>query len=106
MNAIELTKRLVSAQETLVKEWAPETTEAVFAAISRMDFTPIAGKEFLNHCTACGGDWGAMFLSGVKSLWPEVWEALPDRLGRDGAHAWCNITSVTVLCGVDWGDGE
>ena len=28
-------------------------------------------KEFLNHCTACGGNWVAMLLTGVKEVFPE-----------------------------------
>jgi hypothetical protein len=35
-------------------------------------------KEFLTHCTACGGNWTAMMLSGIKKLFPEYWNSLPD----------------------------
>lgn len=38
-------------------------------------------QEFLTHCTACGGDWGNMFLSGVKALYPDVWNSIPDKMG-------------------------
>lgn len=28
-------------------------------------------KEFLSNCTACGGNWGAMLLTGIKCVFPE-----------------------------------
>ena len=28
-------------------------------------------KEFLQQCTACGGNWGAMLLTGIKKVFPE-----------------------------------
>jgi hypothetical protein len=28
-------------------------------------------KEFLNYCSACGGNWGAMLLTGIKRVFPE-----------------------------------
>lgn len=37
--------------------------------------------EFLNHCTACGGNWGGMFLTGIKELFPDVWELIPEHMG-------------------------
>lgn len=36
-------------------------------------------KEFITHCTACGGNWTRMMLSGIKALYPEYWEAMPDK---------------------------
>lgn len=35
-------------------------------------------KEFLKHCTACGGNWTSMLLSGIKEVFPEYWKAMPD----------------------------
>ena len=34
--------------------------------------------EFLCHCEACGGNWTAMFGSGIKVLWPNEYDELPD----------------------------
>lgn len=28
-------------------------------------------KEFLSKCSACGGNWGAMLLTGIKEVFPE-----------------------------------
>ena len=38
-------------------------------------------KEFLKHCSTCGGNWGGMLLTGLQELRPEVWEAIPDNMG-------------------------
>lgn len=35
--------------------------------------------EFLGHCTACGGNWTAMLMTGIKEVAPQVYEKLPDR---------------------------
>lgn len=35
-------------------------------------------KEFLNNCTTCGGNWAAMFMSGIKECFPELYDSLPD----------------------------
>ena len=36
-------------------------------------------KTFLDNCTACGGNWTAMLMSGIKRLFPEYWEKMPDK---------------------------
>lgn len=36
-------------------------------------------SEFLGHCTACGGNWTAMVLSGIQAVAPKVYEEMPDR---------------------------
>ena len=34
--------------------------------------------EFLRHCDACGGNWTAMLISGIKTVAPGVYEQMPD----------------------------
>jgi len=37
-------------------------------------------KDYIsNYCTACGGNWTSMLMSGIKVLFPEYWEAMPDK---------------------------
>ena len=31
-------------------------------------------KDFMNKCTACGGNWGAMLLTGIKRVFPYNYE--------------------------------
>ena len=72
----------------------------VLEAIDRQDIKAMTGDDFLLHCTACGGNWGGMLLSGVNALYPEVYEAIPDNMG---ARAWQGICTVIILLGVDFG---
>ena len=34
---------------------------------------------FMTHCTACGGNWTAMFMTGIKAVAPEVYDQMTDR---------------------------
>jgi len=34
---------------------------------------------FLPQCTLCGGNWAAMFMSGIKYWMPEVYDAMPEK---------------------------
>lgn len=34
--------------------------------------------EFLKHCSACGGNWGAMLLTGIHKLFPEHYEEVKE----------------------------
>lgn len=38
--------------------------------------------KFLNKCIACGGNWTGMILSGINSLRPELYAAVPDYMGE------------------------
>lgn len=55
-------------------------------------------SEFLNHCTACGGDWGGMLLSGVRDLYPGIYEVIPEKMGGE---PFIMICGVLALLGVD-----
>lgn len=83
-----------NAQEIISTNWGNEVIE-VCAKQNSLNMT---SKEFINHCTACGGNWGGMLLSGLHKLVPEVWDAIPNDMG---VHAWSCICSTLVLCGVD-----
>ena len=47
---------------------------------------------------ACGGDWGAMLLTGIKRLFPQVWDAIPNEMG---VYAFIVLLNVLILRGVD-----
>ena len=34
---------------------------------------------FMNNCIACGGNWTAMLMTGIKKVAPEVYDQMPDR---------------------------
>ena len=56
----------------------------------------------MKHVTMCGGNWGAMMLSGIKELAPEVYEAMPNKLGWCGEHAFFAVCYTIELLGVDF----
>ena len=66
----------------------------VLEAIDSQTTTPMTMDEFLNHCTACGGNWGGMLLTGLKKLYPEVYNAIPDNMGM---FAWRGICDTITL---------
>lgn len=90
-------KMIKEAQEMLVDAWG-EHGERVIEECARVHPFNANSAAFLKHCTACGGNWGGMLLTGVHKLYPEVWGAIPDEMGL---FAWACICSVLVLCGVD-----
>ena len=78
-------------REYLAFNWG----ENILTVIDRQNTTPMTMKIFLSHCTACGGDWGGMLLTGIKELFPEVWDAIPDKMG---AFAWsCLCITLELL---------
>ncbi len=32
-----------------------------------------------NDCTACGGNWSRMIMTGIKKRWPDYYDSMPDR---------------------------
>lgn len=85
--------------QSLLERWGA-AAERVIAECSKVHFGGNV-SEFLNHCTACGGNWAGMFLSGIKALYPDVYAALPEKLGRNGNEAFENVAYVLQLCGVN-----
>ena len=84
----------------IVRErWGEEVAEELFWAHKEQ----ITLDDFLSkHCTTCGGNWGAWFLSGVKKLWPRVWEAIPDYMGSDCFDTICHLLHALGV----WWEGQ
>lgn len=53
--------------------------------------------KFLDECIACGGNWTGMILSGIKSLRPELYAAVPDYMGK---RAWMMLVNTLLYLGV------
>ena len=87
-------KEYVDAIMVVKKEWGDE----VLAMTCLADKHPMTFKRFLDECTTCGGNWGGMLLSGVRKLWPEVWDMIPDDMG---VNAFTTICNLLILLGVD-----
>ena len=86
-----------TAQAQLITSWGDDGQRVIEEAAKVNPFNGNS-KQFLEYCTACGGNWGGMLLTGIHKLYPAVWEAIPDDMG---VFAWACICSVLILCGVD-----
>ena len=84
----------LSDREYIAHSWGSD----ILTVIDRQEKKPMTMKDFLSHCTACGGNWGGMLLTGIKELWPEVWDAIPDDMGM---LAWGCLCNTIKLLGVD-----
>ena len=96
MTNIELYNTIEEAQRTLVENWGDQGKEVIALTFKARKFDGDT-KAWLKFCTACGSNWGGMLLSGVRDLYLEVWEAIPEDMG---VFAWSCICSVLVLLGV------
>lgn len=78
----------MNSTETLIALWKNDGIKVVDECITySTTYEPMEIKEFLSHCSTCGGDWGGMLLTGIKELSPEIYNAIPD-----------NMTSFAFLC--------
>ena len=89
---------IVYYMSLLAKEWG-RNGEKVVAECFKADTKEMSCDEFLYHCSACGGNWGGMLLTGVKRLYPEVWNAIPDDMGH---NAWSCIIATLKLLKIDF----
>lgn len=53
--------------------------------------------QFLSHCTLCGGNWGAMLLTGISKVFPEKFQEVEEKYNsfsfNDGG-----IKAFSFLC--------
>lgn len=91
-------KDYVDAMMTVKEEWGDDFLMKVYLA----EKTTMTFDQYLNSCTACGGNWGGMLLTGIKSMWPELWDAIPEDMG---VHAFTTICSLLIILGVDTSEG-
>ena len=93
MTLMERYDTLIAAQKTLLDEWGDAGKEVIAACILA-NGKGMTMTEFLEQCTACGGNWGGMLLSGVKHLWPQVWEIVPNDMGHDAFFCICCVLQL------------
>ena len=84
-----------------IRKWWPDAADKVISAIKAEKPFDGTHDEFLSYCTACGGDWGQMLLTGIKALWPKVYDAIPEHMGVMAFPCLCDTLS---LLGVHWVD--
>lgn len=90
-------ENIEDAQNFLVKEWGDDGKRVIEECLrSRI---PMTGGDFLDCCVACGGNWSGMLLTGIKELFPRVWDVIPEEMGK---HAFACLSYTLKLCGVDF----
>ena len=92
---------IVGAQETVVENWGDAGRKIIEIIFNHTDkyVLRITCDEFLKSCTACGGNWGGMLLSGIQRLAPEVYDAIPDDMG---IYAWKTIIATLTLMRIEF----
>ena len=90
-------KMIIDAHTDILECWGEEGKKVIEECAKVTPFNG-ATKQFLEHCTACGGNWGGMFLTGIRELFPNVYNVIPDDMG---VFAWQAICNTLILCGVD-----
>lgn len=90
-------KEIKTAQEYLIDQWSEKGEEVADKCLHAIPFGD-SFSNFLNHCIACGGNWTRMILTGVKKLYPDVWDSIPDDLGSNAFEC---MRSVLILLGVN-----
>ena len=58
----------------------------------------MSGKEFLDNCIACGGNWAAMLMSGIRKCFPEQYNSMPS----DKRYDLFELIQICEDCGVNW----
>lgn len=92
---------IIEAQNTIVENWGDAGKKIIEIIFNHTDdyVLRMTCDEFLQSCTACGGNWGGMLLSGIKRLASEVYDAIPDNMG---GNAWNCIIAVLTLMRVEF----
>ena len=88
----------LAGDEVLVALWKEDGIK-VLETISAQHVIPMTMPEFLNNCLACGGDWGAMLLTGIKALYPNVYEAIPNDMGHFAFRCICETLELLQIKG-------
>ena len=92
------------AHAFLYKFWneedAAKVIELAGAAAAERPYEGDTKKFISEECAACGGNWGAMLLTGIRAHWPDVYAAIPEHMGDDGMTAFACLCYVLRLCGV------
>ena len=93
-------EHIIEAREMLLENWKEDGAQVIKICANS---TPFNGtfNDFLTHCTTCGGNWGGLLLTGIAELYPEVYKAIPEKMGWCGNIAFACLCQVLILLGID-----
>ena len=81
------------ARDFIEECWGTEIVDV----INRQKITPMTVSEFFEHCTVCGAAWNAMLLTGVKDLYTEVYDAIPNDMGKYAFKCICGTLELLQI---------
>lgn len=96
MDNLTLYNYITEAQDSLVRYWGEDGKKVIGQCFKEPKFGGDI-PAFIKFCTARGGDWGKMFLSGIDYLYPEVYALIPNDMGSSAFNC---IFYVMRLLGV------
>lgn len=77
----------------IIEQWK-DRGKSIVDYITTLDTAPKTLDSFWKHCTACGGNWGGMILTGIKELYPELWKMIPDNMGVFAFSVLCEVLNL------------
>lgn len=92
------------AMSGIVDIWGEQGKRVIEACSKECPYNDTYGAFVRDECIACGGNWGGMLLTGIKSWFPGVYKEIPDNIG--GNKGFFAIVYTLILLGVDTSDGH
>lgn len=91
-----LNEEKIGAIKFIAENWGDAGISVIITAAKEAKHISM-DKYLQEYCVACGGDWCGLLLSGMKSLFPKTWEAIPNDMG---VFAFSLICNTLLLCDV------
>ena len=96
---INMTYNEIKSQEDfIIENWKGQGEKVCVICRSATPFND-SFDNFLKHTVCCGGNWGGMLLTGIRELWPDVYDTIPDKMGH---NAFACLCATLRLCGVEF----
>lgn len=89
---------IIEAQEKLVQHWGEDGKRVIEKCHKVNPYNKLFEVFIREECSCCGGDWGAMILTGIRRLYPDVYDAIPNHMGM---YAFILLCYICLLCGID-----
>ena len=83
----------LSARDFIKKHWG----KVFLDVIDQQIVEPMSIDDFFKKCTAYGGNYGAMLLTGIEALYPEVYKAIPNNMGQYSWRCICDTLELLQI---------
>ena len=89
-----------TAEERLVACWKFDGIAILKYIDTLLEIPHMSYDDFLSRCTACGGNWSAMLLSGIKDRYPIIYNLIPAKMGTTGNEAFFTLCELLNLLNI------